>query len=351
LTGQDIEAAMLPQVLLTGITGFIGSHVAIALLERGYRVRGTLRDQNRADTIRYLISAALRADPGDRLTFARAELLSDQGWAEAVEGCEAVLHAASPFPTKPVSDPQVLIGPARDGTLRVLRAAAAAGVRRVVLTSSVAAIAYGHGGPIGRPFTEADWSQPEGPDIGAYEVSKTLAERAAWDFVAAGTAPFELVAINPSVVLGPVLDMDYGSSAEIVRKLLSGKFPGCPAIGWPIVDVRDVASLHVTALEHPDAAGERFICAGAFMTVAEIAALLKREMPGEAGRVPSQRLPDWAMRLAALFDRSARLVLHELGNRREVSTEKASRVLGWTARPAPDAVLATARSLVRLGIV
>lgn len=342
---------MTRQVLLTGITGFVGSHVAIALLERGYAVRGSLRDPGRADSLRYVIAAALRADPGERLSFVQAELMSDQGWAEAAQGCEAVLHVASPFPAKAVSDPRTLIAPARDGTLRVLRAAAAAGARRVVVTSSVAAIAYGHGGRIDRPFTEADWSQPDGRDIGPYEISKTLAERAAWDFVARAGAPFELVAVNPSLVLGPVLDMDYGSSAEVVRKLLSGRFPGCPSIGWPVVDVRDVASLHVAALEHPAAAGERFIGAGTFMTVAEIAALLKREMPGEAGRVPGLRLPDWSMRLAALFDRSARLVLHELGNRREVSAEKARQVLGWTARPAPDAVLATARSLVRLGIV
>lgn len=342
---------MTRQVLLTGITGFIGSHVAIALLERGYAVRGSLRDPRRADSLRYVIAAALRADPGERLSFVQAELMSDQGWAEAAEGCEAVLHVASPFPAKAVPDPQALIAPARDGTLRVLRAAAAAGARRVVLTSSVAAIAYGHGGRIARPFTETDWSRPEGPDIGPYEISKTLAERAAWDFVAQAGAPLELACVNPCLVLGPVLDMDYGSSAEVVRKLLSGRFPGCPAIGWPVVDVRDVASLHLAALEHPAAAGERFIGAGAFMTVAEIAALLKREMPGEAGRVPGLRLPDWSMRLAALFDRSARLVLHELGNRREVSAEKARQVLGWTPRPAPDAVLATARSLVRLGIV
>ncbi len=339
------------QVLVTGITGFIGSHVAIALLRQGYLVRGSLRSMSRAAAIRAVIAANLDGDPGDRLTFVEAELLSDTGWAAAVGGCAAVLHVASPVPIKPVDDPDEVIRPARDGTLRVLRAAAAEGVKRVVLTSSMAAIAYGHGGRIGRPFTEADWSNLDGPDIGVYETSKTLAERAAWAFMSAEAPQMELVTVNPGAVLGPVLERDSGSSAEIVRKLMSGEFPGCPALGWEIVDVRDVASMHVAALERPDAAGERFLCAAEFLWLKEIAAILKRDLPAESRKVSTRSLPDWTVRLVALFDRTARVVLHELGTRKEVSTEKAQRMLGWTPRPAAEAVTAMARSLVQHGVV
>ena len=342
---------MPSQVLVTGITGFIGSHVAIALLRQGYRVRGTLRSRARADEIRAIIAANLDSDPGDRLTFAEAELMSDAGWAAAMDGCTAVLHVASPVPTKPVDDPDEVIRPAREGTLRVLRAAVGAGVTRVVLTSSTAAIAYGHGGKPGRPYTEADWSNVDGPDIGVYETSKTLAEQAAWAFQKAEAPQLELVTVNPGAVLGPVLERDYGASAEIVRKLMSGEFPGCPAIGWPIVDVRDVASMQVAALERPEAAGERFICASEFLWMKEIAQILKREMPVESRKVSTRSLPGFMVRLVAIFDRTARVVLHELGTRKDATSEKAQRILGWTPRPAAEAVVATAQSLVRHGVV
>lgn len=342
---------MPSQVLVTGITGFIGSHVAIALLRQGYRVRGSLRSMARAASIRAVIVENLDEDPGERLTFVEAELLADAGWAEAVQACIAVLHVASPVPIKPVDDPEEVIRPARDGTLRVLRAAAAAGVRRVVLTSSMAAIAYGHGGKVGRPFTEADWSDVDGPDIGVYETSKTLAEQAAWAYIKAEAPQMELVTVNPGAVLGPVLEKDFGSSAEIVRKLMSGEFPGCPAIGWPVVDVRDVASMHVAALERPEAAGERFLCAAEFLWMTDIAAILKRELPSESRKVSTRRLPNWMVRLVAIFDRTARVVLHELGTRKEASTAKAQRMLDWTPRPAAEAVVATARSLLRHGVV
>ena len=342
---------MPTQVLVTGITGFIGSHVAIQLLQRGYDVRGTLRSMARAAEIRAGIAGNLVADPGERLTFAAAELMADGGWADAMAGCSAVLHIASPVPTKPVRDPQEVIRPAREGTVRVLKAAAAAGVKRVVLTSSTAAISYGHGVRSGRTYSEADWSDVDGPDIGTYETSKTLAEQAAWAFQKAEAPELELVAINPGAVLGPVLERDYGASAEIVRKLMSGEFPGCPALGWPIVDVRDVAGLHIAALEHPAAAGERFICAGEFLWMKEIAQILKRELPAESRKVPSRSLPDVVVRLVALFDRTARVVLHELGSRKEVTADKARQMLGWTPRPAAEAVVATAQSLVRHGIV
>ena len=288
-------------VLVTGGSGFIAAHCVLQLLESGYRVRTTLRNPARESEVRAMLAAG-GSDPGDRLSFVAAALESDAGWADAVSGCEYVLHVASPFPAGVPRHPDDLIVPARDGALRVLRAARAAGVKRVVLTSSFAAIGYGHP-PDSGPFDETWWSNVEGA-IPAYVKSKTLAERAAWDFVG-GHGGLELSVVNPVFVLGPVLGPDLSASIEVIRRMMVGGMPGVPRLCFGVVDVRDVAALHLRAMTHPGAAGERFLCgAGDFVSLIEIARTL-REALG-AARVPTRELPDWLLRGAALFSRSVR---------------------------------------------
>lgn len=246
-------------VLVTGATGFLGQHCILQLLAAGYEVRGTVRSLQREADVR----TALRRGGADaaKLSLVEADLTADAGWAEAVRNCTYVLHVASPFPLVQPDDEDDLIRPAREGALRVLKAAAEAGVKRTVLTSSVAAVSAGHDKSGGRVFDESDWSDLEKPNVSAYEKSKTLAERAAWDFIATPDARgMELAVINPGAVLGPALSADTSSSLEIVRQLMSRALPACPHIGFPIVDVRDVASAHLAAMTRPDAAGKRFIC-------------------------------------------------------------------------------------------
>ncbi len=335
------------RVLVTGASGFIGTRVAALLLEKGYAVRGTLRSQSRAGAIKDLIAAT--GAPVDALSFVEADLMSDQGWDAAVDGCTYVQHVASPLPIKRPKDEQELIRPAVDGTLRVLKAASSASVRRVVVTSSVAAIAYGRGGQQ-RPFTEDDWSDPDSADIGSYEKSKTLAERAAWDFHER-TGGFELAVVNPSLVLGPVLEKDFGSSAEVIRQIISGQLPVAPRIGYPIVDVRDVADLHLRAMEHHAAAGNRFIAASGFYSMLEMATILRTAMPALARRMPKREAPNWLIRLMGRFDSAIGGVTFELGQRRAVSHDKARRMLGWSPRTDEETLTATARSLILQGVV
>ncbi len=335
------------QVLVTGASGFIATRVIAALLLKGYAVRGTLRSLNRASHVEALIRG--QGAPTDGLTFAAADLTGDAGWTEAAAGCPFVMHMASPLPLRRPKDEMALIGPARDGTLRALTAAAQAGARRVVLTSSVAAIAYGTGGST-TPFTEEDWSVIESDDIGSYEKSKTLAERAAWEFQARHGG-FELTTVNPSLVLGPVLEKDYGSSAEVIRQLISGQLPVAPRLEYPIVDVRDVADMHVRALETPAAAGERFIAASNTYSFLEMGRILKDTIPEIARRVPTRQAPDWMIRLLGKVDPSVGGILFELGKSRPVSHDKASRMLGWQPRPDVDTIVSTARSMIEHGIV
>ena len=335
-------------VLVTGASGFIASHCIIQLLDKGYRVRGTLRSLDRADGLRQVIAS--QTDPGDRLEFVVADLKGDDGWGQAVTGCSHVLHVASPIPRTAPKHPDELIVPARDGALRVLKAAAAAGVKRVVMTASTAAICYGHGN-IGRPFTEEDWSDPDGADNSAYTRSKTIAERAAWDFIEQDASGLELVTINPGAVLGPVLEADYGTSAEIVVKLMNGDFPGTPRMGFPLVDVRDVADIHIRAMEQPEAAGNRFMAANEFMWMADVAAVLRQHRPDYARKIPTRGLPSWLVRTISLFDSVTRSVTFELDVRRDVTSDKARRMLGWSPRSNEEAIKATADSVVALGIV
>jgi nucleoside-diphosphate-sugar epimerase len=337
-------------VLVTGGSGFIGAHCILQLLEAGYRVRTTVRSLAREGDVRAMLKEG-GAEPGDALEFAAADLTSDAGWPEAATGCQYVLHVASPFPPAAPKDENELIIPAREGALRVLRAARDAGVKRVVLTSSFAAIGYGQ--PLRtQPFTEADWTDPDGDDVRAYVKSKTLAERAAWDFVAREGGALELSVVNPVGVFGPVLGPDYSTSILLVQRLMDGAMPGCPRLVFGAVDVRDVADLHLRCMTNPAAKGERFLAvAGDFLSIVEIARILKRGMGAAARRVPTTQLPDFMVRLAAMRDPAVKQILPELGKRKNATNEKARRALGWNPRSNEECILATAESMMRLGLL
>src|SRR5579872_4819373 len=261
-------------VLVTGGSGFIGSHTILQLLAAGHRVRTTVRNLQREDDVRAMLRRGGVA-PVERLSFIGADLEKDMGWAEAVDGCEYVLHVASPFPETVPKHEDELIVPAREGALRLLRAARDAGVKRVVLTSSFAAVGYGQA-PRQTPFDETSWTDPQGDDVRPYVKSKTLAERAAWDFVAREGGDLELSVVNPVGVFGPVLGPELSTSILLVQRLMDGALPGCPRLYFGVVDVRDVADLHVRAMTHPGAKGERFLAvAGDFMSILDIAQVLR----------------------------------------------------------------------------
>jgi len=289
--------------------------------------------------------------PGKRLTFFAADLQSDAGWAEAVAGCDYVLHVASPFPADQPKHEDELIVPAREGALRVLRASRDAGVKRVVLTSSFAAVAYGQPDRA-EPFNETDWTNPNGEGMSAYIKSKALAERAAWDFIEREGAALELAVVNPVGVLGPVLGADTSTSILLVKTLLEGGVKACPKAYFGIVDVRDVADLHIRAMTDPAAKGQRFLAvAGESMSILDVARVLTRHLGAAAAKVPDSEAPNWLVRLLALVNPTARALLPQLGKKRSSTNEKARRLLGWQPRSNEDAILATARSLLALGLV
>jgi nucleoside-diphosphate-sugar epimerase len=338
-------------VLVTGGSGFIGVHAILQLLAAGHQVRTTVRSLDREPGVRAMLKVG-GVDASDKLNFFAADLEKDAGWKEAVAGCDYVHHVASPIPPNAPRHEDELIVPAREGALRVLRASRDAGVKRVVMTSSFAAIGYGHP-PQTAPFDETTWSDLTGTrEIAAYPKSKTLAERAAWDFIAKEGGKLELSVVNPVAVFGPVLGPDYSPSILIVQRLMDGALPGCPRVNFGVVDVRDVVDLHLRAMTHPAAKGERFLAvAGANMWMLDIARLLKARMGTAAKRVPTRKLPDWLLRLAALRDPAVKLILPELGAVKSSSNEKARRLLGWAPRSAEDSVIATAESMVRLRLL
>ena len=337
-------------ILVTGGSGFIGSHTILQLLAAGHQVRTTIRNLKREGDVRAMLKEG-GAQTGDRLSFVAADLTNDAGWPEAVAGCEYVLHVASPLPERVPKDENELIVPAREGTLRVLRASRDAGVKRVVLTSSFAAVGYGHK-QRNEPFTEQECTDPNSGDVLPYTKSKTLAEHAAWNFMAAEGGNLELSVINPVGVFGPVLGPDYSASILIVQRMMDGAMPGAPRLYFGIVDVRDVADLHIRAMTHPAAKGERFLAvAGDSMSMLEIAKVLKNRMGAYAKRVPSREVPNWMVRLIAIKDPAAKQLLPELGKKKNATNEKAKRLLGWTPRSNEEAIVATAESLVRLGLL
>lgn len=336
---------MTGTVLVSGGSGYIAGYLIRLLVGEGWTVHTTVRSLDREADVRRLLAV----DDG-RLRFFAADLVDDAGWAPAMRGCSHVAHVASPLPRGVPKHADELIVPAREGALRALRAARDAGVQRFVMTSSVAAIAYGRGRGV-HHFTEADWTRLDRPGITPYVQSKTIAERAARDWVAHEGRGLEFCTINPSVVLGPVWSADYSASVEIVKRMIDGSLRACPDIGFGVVDVRDVADLHLRALKAPGMAGERFIASGRFMKLREMAAVLRQRL-GEQGRLVTTRdVPDWLVRLGALFNPLARAAAPELGSVRHQDASHAKAVLGWATRPEEESLVDAARSLIAHGIV
>ena len=341
----------MARVLVTGGTGFVAAQCLVHLLAAGHETRATVRDLKREGDVRAMLRQGGAGDVGERLTLVKADLNADAGWAEAAAGCDYALHVASPFPSTVPKDENDLIVPARDGALRVLKAARDARVKRVVMTSSFAAIGYGAPKDRTATFTEQDWTNLNDPSVQPYPKSKTIAERAAWDFIAREGGTLELAVVNPVLVLGPVLGPDTSPSILFISRLLDGSLPGCPDLSFGVVDVRDLADLHLRAMIAPAARGERFLAtAGDFVSVREIAGMLKDGLGAAARKVSTRRLPSWLVRMVGLFDPQVRGILPELGKHKNASNEKARRLLGWAPRSPRDAVLATAQSLLELGL-
>jgi nucleoside-diphosphate-sugar epimerase len=333
-------------VLVTGGTGYIAGWCIVDLLRRGYAVRTTVRSLSKAPAVRAAIASASPspADAGGRLTFFPVDLTKDEGWDGAMAGCDYVLHVASPLGNETAQHRDALIAPARDGTLRVLRAATNAGVKRVVMTSAAATA---------RPRVDSNrvsdetiWADPDDPQFDAYRRSKILAERAAWDFMAAHAGTTTFTTILPGAVFGPVLTRENLGSVQLIQRLLDGRLAGIPRVGFWVVDVRDLADLHVRAMKAPEAAGERFIAAGDFMWMEDIATTLRSTLGGRASKVPSRRLPNVVVRLLSPFIPALRMIAPILGRRNELTSQKARRALGFSPRPAIATVVDCAESLL-----
>lgn len=338
---------MSDTVVVTGVSGFLASHVAVQLLEAGYRVRGTVRDPGKSDTTRKAILAAI-PDAEDRLDLVGADLTSDEGWDAAVSGARYVMHTASPFPIETPKTDAELVEPARQGTLRVLQAATAAGVERVVLTSSIAAIIGGHD-RAASPLGADAWSDVDAPRMTAYTRSKTIAERAAWDYVGETAGSPELVAVNPGAILGPVLIPRLGTSNRIVEQVLSGGLPAVPRVGFGTVDVRDTARAHLLAMTTADAAGRRFPVVAGFLWLRDVGIILSKRYPDR--RVPVGELSDWLVRILARFNPAVGAVVQDLGVRIDIDASDAIHILDWQPRPIARSVVDTAENLLERGLI
>lgn len=334
----------MSEVLVTGGSGFIAIHCVRKLLDAGHRVRVTLRDLEREAEVKKMLP------DGANVKCIAAELTSDAGWKEAVRGAEYVLHVASPTLVRQPKDDDDFVRPAREGVLRVLKASRDAGVRRVVFTSAMGAIAYGHS-PREGPFTEEDWTNVDG-GIAPYQKSKTLSERAAWDFIEREGRDLELAVVNPAAVLGPLLGPDVGPSLQLPLRLLRGELKGCPKFSCPFVDVRDVADLHLLAMTRPEANGERFLASsGPSLSVLQLSLLMRERCGALAEKTPRRELPTWLLRTLGPFVPAVRPLLPTLGKSLPVSSEKAQRLLGWRPRPNGDSVVDMAESFVRFGLL
>lgn len=328
----------MPQtVLVTGGTGFVGGWTIVELLRRGYVVRTTVRDLGKEAALRAAV--AKEAEAGERLSVVAANLTEDAGWDAAVAGCDFVLHIASPLGND--GDGAALIAAARDGALRVLRAAVDAGVGRVVMTSSTAACTPAK--PLKRAIDESDWTDPDQPDLAAYRRSKVLAERAAWDFMAG--KPTDLTTILPGAIFGPVLSRERLGSVGIIQRLLEGQPPALPRLAFNITDVRDLADLHLRAMTAPQAAGERFIAMGEALWYGEVAATLKARLGAQAAKVPTAAMPDLVARGLAAVSPQMKAMLPLLGRTQKFSTDKARAMLGYAPRPPEDTVADCGASL------
>ncbi|QUQ63987.1 SDR family oxidoreductase [Kutzneria sp. CA-103260] len=335
----------MAEVLVTGGSGYIGSWCVLDLLAAGHSVRTTVRDLAKEPGLRAMLA---RGGADGELRVLAADLQHDEGWREAVDGCDFVLHVASPTLTSVPRNDDEMVVPARDGVLRVLRAARDTGVRRVVLTSAIGAVAYGHPDR-STPFTEEDWTNVDG-GIPPYQKSKTLAERAAWNFIATEGNGLELAAVNPVGVLGPVLGADYSPSLGLIKRMLDGEVPASMKFASGYVDVRDVADLHLRAMTDPAAVGERFIAqSGPSLWMRDIAKVLRDRLGERASKVPTRELPIWVARTVGKVNPQLRLILPQLGKNFDATSEKARRVLGWRPRPIEQTIVETAESLLALG--
>lgn len=340
---------MKDTVLVTGGTGFVGIYCILQLLQKGYTVKTTLRSMKRKDEVLAMLKNG-GITSYENLEFIEADLLNDANWDEATEGCTYVLHVASPMPPSIPKDENELIRPAVGGTLRVLKASKAAGVKRVVVTSSFVAVGYSHKDP-NTVITEKDWTNPDQKGLVAYHKSKVLGERAAWDFIEKEGGDMELVVINPVFIQGPSLGPDFSGSFHMLEMLLKGGMKAVPNINFNVIDVRDVADLHIRAMTNPEASGQRFIgMAGGSISFPQIAELLKRKLPGISQKVPVKVMPDWIVRVGALFNAQARAISSTLGVHRNVSNEKAKKILGWKPIATnEEAIIATAESMAKFG--
>lgn len=338
MNGSEAETKT---VLVSGGSGFLGGWCVVELLRRGYEVRTTVRDLAKESAVRAKVASQVDAE--ERLSFYAANLDSDDGWAQAVDGCNYVLHVASPFPSAQPKDPDELIVPAREGTLRVLRAGLDAGVDRVVVTSSIAAV---RGGVTESavPLTEESWTDADNTELTPYTRSKTIAERAAWDLVRERGEVGKLVVVNPGAILGPALGEEDSTSLQIVQRLLNG-MPGTPRIGFSVVDVRDVADLQIRAMTAPEAGGERLIAVAKFQWMADVAAVLRERLGPDAAKVPKRSIPNFVVRAMGIFDPGVRSIAGQLGEKVEVSSEKAQGLLGWAPRPLEETIVDCGRSL------
>jgi dihydroflavonol-4-reductase len=332
-------------VLVTGGTGFLGGWCIAELLRRGHDVRTTVRDVAREPAVRATVERA-GVDAGDRLSVVAADLLNDDGWMDAVAGCSHVLHVASPFPPEQPKDPDELIVPAREGALRVIEASLAAGVERIVMTSSVAAVRHGRPASADRPYTEEDWTDGNDTRRTPYVRSKALAERAAWDHVRAARAEGRLATVEPGAIIGPVLNNDHSFSLQAVQRLLDGSMPAIPRLGFTFVDVRDVADLHIRAMTDPAAGGERFLAVDEFLWVADVAAILRKRLGDRAAKVPTRNAPNFLVRALSVFDSSLRSIVGDLGKAAYYSNAKARERLGWQPRSVEDSIADTGESLL-----
>lgn len=332
-------------VLVTGGTGFVGGWCVVELLRRGHAVRTTVRDLAREPAVRATVGRA-GVDAADRLTVVAADLGADAGWADAVAGCRYVLHVASPFPPEQPKDPDELIVPAREGALRVIDASLDAGVERIVMTSSVAAVRHGRPASADKPYTEEDWTDGNDARRTPYVRSKALAERAAWDRVRAAGAEERLATVEPGAIIGPVLNDDFSFSLQAIQRLLDGDMPAIPRLGFTFVDVRDVADLHIRAMTDPAAAGQRFLATDEFLWIADVAAILRERLGDRASKVPTRNAPNLLVRAMSLLDGGLRSIVGDLGKSAYYSNEKARDLLGWRPRPVADSITDTAESLL-----